>query len=122
LTNPFQIDTCIDTSGIIAKPGFPEQFNSDFRKFAVNIVFFPRLHFFIVDFASLISRDAHSFRTVTVLKLTQQIFDPKNIMTVSDFRNGRYLTCSAILRGKIFKEVENQIRNMQNKNQIYFVK
>jgi tubulin beta len=29
--------------------------------------------------------------------LTQQMFDPKNMMAASDFRNGRYLTCCAIL-------------------------
>ena len=26
-----------------------------------------------------------------------QIYDPKNMMAASDFRNGRYLTCAAIL-------------------------
>jgi tubulin beta len=58
---------------------------------------FPRLHFFMVGFAPLTSRGAHSFRAVTVPELTQQMFDPKNMMAASDFRNGRYLTCSAIL-------------------------
>ena len=71
--------------------------NSDLRKLAVNMVPFPRLHFFMVGFAPLTSRGAYSFRAVTVPELTQQMFDPKNMMAASDFRNGRYLTCSAIL-------------------------
>ena len=58
---------------------------------------FPRLHFFMVGFAPLTSRGAHSFRAVTVPELTQQMYDPKNMMAASDFRNGRYLTCAAIL-------------------------
>ena len=64
---------------------------------AVNLVPFPRLHFFMVGFAPLTSRGAYQFRAVSVPELTQQMFDPKNMMAASDFRNGRYLTCSAIL-------------------------
>ncbi|RMY91805.1 hypothetical protein D0861_02864, partial [Hortaea werneckii] len=109
-------------SGITTCLRFPGQLNSDLRKLAVNMVPFPRLHFFMVGFAPLTSRGAYSFRAVSVPELTQQIFDPKNMMAASDFRNGRYLTCSAIYRGKVsMKEVEDQIRNVQNKNTAYFV-
>ncbi|PWI64035.1 hypothetical protein PCL_00435 [Purpureocillium lilacinum] len=109
-------------SGISTSLRFPGQLNSDLRKMAVNMVPFPRLHFFMVGFAPLTSRGAHSFRAVTVPELTQQLFDPKNMMAGSDFRNGRYLTCSAIFRGKVsMKEVEDQMRNLQQKNSAYFV-
>lgn len=84
-------------SGVSTSLRFPGQLNSDLRKLAVNMVPFPRLHFFMVGFAPLTSRGAHSFRAVSVPELTQQMFDPKNMMAASDFRNGRYLTCSAIL-------------------------
>ncbi|GJN78652.1 tubulin beta chain [Purpureocillium lilacinum] len=61
----------------------------------------------------------------TMLKskqIDQQLFDPKNMMAGSDFRNGRYLTCSAIFRGKVsMKEVEDQMHNLQRKNSAYFV-
>jgi len=109
-------------SGVTTCLRFPGQLNSDLRKLAVNMVPFPRLHFFMVGFAPLTSRGAHSFRAVTVPELTQQMFDPKNMMAASDFRNGRYLTCSAYFRGKVsMKEVEDQMRNVQNKNSSYFV-
>jgi len=50
------------------------------------------------------------------------MYDPKNMMAASDFRNGRYLTCAAFFRGKVsMKEVEDQMRNVQNKNSSYFV-
>ncbi|KAL6411051.1 tubulin beta chain [Ilyonectria robusta] len=43
-------------------------------------------------------------------------------MTGSDFRNGRYLACSAIFRGKVSaKEVEDQMHKVQQKNSGYFV-
>ncbi|KAG8533321.1 uncharacterized protein KY384_002104 [Bacidia gigantensis] len=109
-------------SGVTTCLRFPGQLNSDLRKLAVNMVPFPRLHFFMVGFAPLTSRGAHSFRAVTVPELTQQMYDPKNMMAASDFRNGRYLTCAAIFRGKVsMKEVEDQMRNVQNKNTSYFV-
>ncbi|MCJ1223549.1 Tubulin beta chain (Beta tubulin) [Toensbergia leucococca] len=109
-------------SGVTTCLRFPGQLNSDLRKLAVNMVPFPRLHFFMVGFAPLTSRGASSFRAVTVPELTQQMFDPKNMMAASDFRNGRYLTCSAIFRGKVsMKEVEDQIQNVQKKNSSYFV-
>ena len=76
----------------------------------------------MVGFAPLTSRGAHSFRAVTAPELTQQLFDPKNMMAGSDFRNGRYLTCSAIFRGKVaMKEVEDQMRSVQQRNSPYFV-
>lgn len=84
-------------SGITVSLRFPGQLNSDLRKLAVNMVPFPRLHFFMVGFAPLTSRGSHSFRAVSVPELAQQMFDPKNMMAASDFRTGRYLTCSAIL-------------------------
>ncbi|KAI4164741.1 MAG: hypothetical protein LQ342_001716 [Letrouitia transgressa] len=109
-------------SGVTTCLRFPGQLNSDLRKLAVNMVPFPRLHFFMVGFAPLTSRGAHTFRAVSVSELTQQMYDPKNMMAATDFRNGRYLTCAAIFRGKVsMKEVEDQMRNVQNKNASYFV-
>ena len=84
-------------SGVTTCLRFPGQLNSDLRKLAVNMVPFPRLHFFMVGFAPLTSGNSNAFRAVSVPELTQQMFDPKNMMAASDFRNGRYLTCSAIL-------------------------
>lgn len=134
-------------SGVTVSLRFPGQLNSDLRKLAVNMVPFPRLHFFMVGFAPLTSRGAHSFRAITVPELTKQMFDPKNMMAGADFRNGRFLTCSTILyvsfpllhpcavnihakqtlttinsRGKVsMREVEQQMGNIQNKNSNYFV-
>jgi tubulin beta len=84
-------------SGVTVSLRFPGQLNSDLRKLAVNMIPFPRLHFFMVGFAPLTSRGAQSFRAVTVPELTRQMFDTKNMMTACDFRNGRFLTCSTLL-------------------------
>ena len=81
-------------SGITTCLRFPGQLNSDLRKMAVNLVPFPRLHFFMVGFAPLTARGSQQYRAVSVPELTQQMFDAKNMMAASDPRHGRYLTVS----------------------------
>jgi tubulin beta len=107
-------------SGVTTCLRFPGQLNSDLRKLAVNMVPFPRLHFFMVGFAPLTARGSHQFRALSVPELTQQMFDAKNMMAASDPRQGRYLTVAAIFRGKVsMKEVEEQMRSVQTKNSSY---
>ncbi|CAI6355022.1 unnamed protein product [Macrosiphum euphorbiae] len=101
---------------------FPGQLNSDLRKLAVNMVPFPRLHFFITGFAPLTSRGSQQYRALTVPELVQQMFDAKNMMAACDPRHGRYLTAASIFRGRMsMKEVDEQMLNVQTKNSSYFV-
>ena len=82
------------------------QLNADLRKLAVNMVPFPRLHFFMPGFAPLTSRGSQQYRALTVPELTQQMFDAKNMMAACDPRHGRYLTVAAMFRGRMsMKEV-----------------
>ncbi len=77
------------------------QLNSDLRKLAVNLVPFPRLHFFMTGFAPLTSRGSQQYRALTVPELTQQMFNAKNMMYASDPRHGRHLRASAMSRGRM---------------------
>lgn len=109
-------------SGVTTCLRFPGQLNADLRKLAVNMIPFPRLHFFMVGFAPLTSRQNQDFKVHSVHELTNQIFDAKNMMAASDPRHGRYLTVAAIFRGKVStKEVEQHMANAQNKNSSQFV-
>ena len=49
------------------------QLNADLRKLAVNLIPFPRLHFFMVGFTPLTSRGNQQYRALTVPELTQQV-------------------------------------------------
>jgi len=101
---------------------FPGQLNCDLRKLAVNMVPFPRLHFFLVGFAPLTSGQSQDYRVLSVPELTAQAFDAKNMMCAADPRHGRYLTCAMMFRGVMSsKEVDDQMMNMVNKNSSYFV-
>nr|AHV91031.1 beta-tubulin [Haplosporidium littoralis] len=109
-------------SGITCSLRFPGQLNSDLRKLAVNLVPFPRLHFFIIGCAPLVSKDSSAYRQTSVAELTQQMFDAKNMMCASDPANGRYLTSSAVFRGKMStKDIDEQMLRVQNKNAGFFV-
>jgi len=101
---------------------FPGQLNCDLRKLAVNMVPFPRLHFFLVGFAPLTAFSSQGFRVLTVPELTQQAFDAKNMMCAADPRHGRYLTCAMMFRGSMSsEEVDDQMLQMVNKHSSYFV-
>ncbi|GJR09795.1 tubulin beta chain-like protein [Tanacetum coccineum] len=101
----------------------------DLRKLAVNLIPFPLLpfphlycNFFMVGFAPLTSRGSQQYISLSVPELTQQMWDSKNMMCAADPRHGRYLTASAMFRGKMStKEVDEQMMNVQNKNSSYFV-
>merc|ERR1711903_249151 len=109
-------------SGVTTCIRFPGQPNADLRKLAVNLIPFPRLHFFMTGFAPLTSRGSQQYRALTAPELTQQMFDALNMMCAADPRHGRYLTAACMFRGRMStKEVDEQMLNVQNKNSSYFV-
>ncbi|CAJ0945479.1 unnamed protein product, partial [Mesorhabditis belari] len=109
-------------SGVTTCLRFPGQLNADLRKLAVNMVPFPRLHFFMPGFAPLSPKGTTQYKALTVAELTQQMFDAKNMMAACDPRHGRYLTVAAMFRGKMsMREVDDQMMHVQNKNSAYFV-
>jgi len=109
-------------SGTTCSLRFPGQLNCDLRKLSVNMVPFPRLHFFLVGFAPLTSEKSQDFRIMTVPELTQQAFDAKNMMCAADPRHGRYLTCAMMFRGSMStKEVDDEMLKMVSRNSGYFV-
>ena len=67
----------------------------------MNLIPFPRLHFFMVGFTPLTSRGSQQYRALSVPELTQQMWDAKNMMCAADPRHGRYLTASAVFRGRM---------------------
>ncbi|CAK5017955.1 unnamed protein product [Meloidogyne enterolobii] len=109
-------------SGVTTCLRFPGQLNADLRKLAVNMVPFPRLHFFMPGFAPLSAKGSAAYHAQNVSELTKQMFDAKNMMAACDPRHGRYLTVAAIFRGRMsMREVDDQMMSVQSKNSSYFV-
>ncbi|XP_063070296.1 tubulin beta chain-like [Engraulis encrasicolus] len=110
-------------SGVTTCLRYPGQLNADLRKLAVNMVPFPRLHFFAPGFAPLTARGSATYRAFTVSELAQEMFGGGNMMVACDpGRGGRYLTVAAVFRGRVsMKEVEEQMLGMQRKHSARFV-
>ena len=72
-------------SGITTCLRFPGQLNADLRKLAVNMVPFPRLHFFMPGFAPLTARGSQTYSTSSVKDLAHQMFEPRNMMVYISF-------------------------------------
>jgi len=109
-------------SGITCSLRFPGQLNADLRKLAVNLVPFPRLHFFLMASAPVIAKENAAYTNQNVAELASQMFDPKNLMAAVDKRLGKYLTASAVFRGNIStKDIDTQIMSLQSKHANQFV-
>lgn len=81
-------------SGVSTTLRFPGQLNSDLRKLGVNMVPFPRLHFFTVGYAPLVSLSSKAYTKLRVSELVQQGLAPGNTMAAVDARC-MYLVCAA---------------------------
>ena len=109
-------------SGTTSSLRFPGQLNADLRKLAVNLTPFPRLRFLTVSHTPIFSRASLPYQALTVSELSQQLFDPRNVMCAVDPRRGKYLTAAALYRGMLpMTEIEECTMNMQKKNSKNFV-
>lgn len=112
----------IAMSGITTCFRFPAELNTDLRKLAVNMVPFPRLHFYIPGFLPLTTRFGHINPAISVKELTKGILNPNNMFVADDPKNGKYLTMTAIFRGGMSAtEVEHEMNNIQQNHSKYFV-
>ncbi|CAD8141138.1 unnamed protein product [Paramecium pentaurelia] len=110
-------------SGITCSLRFPSKLNSDLRNFAVNLIPFPRLHFLMIGIAPLTSRNSQQYRCLTISELIYQMFNSKNMMCAVDPNHGKYLTATAIFRGRgLFNgEIEYRMLDFINKSSSNFV-
>lgn len=60
-------------SGVTTCLRFPGQLNADLRKLAVNMIPFPRLHFFMPGYAPLTARNTAAYRSLKINELIQQV-------------------------------------------------
>ncbi len=101
---------------------FPGQLNSDFRKLGVNMVPFPRLHFFTCGYAPLVAPGSKAYSSPKIHDLVQQGLSQSNTMAAIDARLGKYLTIAAMFRGAVkSKDVEDEMYNVQQRNAANFV-
>jgi len=109
-------------AGVTASLRFPGKLNGDLRKLGVNLVPFPRLHFFLIAQAPLASQDNASYQKINVQELTNQCFSPRNFFSNVKPDDGKYMTASLLFRGKMStQEVDEIIEKRQSANSDDFV-
>merc|ERR1711988_1258875 len=104
-------------AGVTASLRFPGKLNGDLRKLGVNLVPFPRLHFFLIAQAPLASQDNQSYQKINVQELTNQCFSPRNFFSNVKPDDGKYMTASLLFRGSMStQEVDENIEKRQSAN------
>jgi tubulin beta len=109
-------------SGITASLRFPGKLNGDLRKLGVNLVPFPRLHFFALAHAPLFAPGEGERIKLTVQELTDQMWSSRNFLCNVKPEDGKYMSASCGYRGDIStQEVDDQIAQVQGKMSEDFV-
>ncbi|TXT15815.1 hypothetical protein VHUM_00318 [Vanrija humicola] len=100
----------------------PGLLNSDLRKLAVNMVPFPRLHFFTAGYAPLVASTSRAYTASNVPELTAALFQRRSLLAAIDPALGKYLTVSVAFRGKLsMRDIETSVYEFQSKNSEHFV-
>ena len=109
-------------SGVTASLRFSGKLNGDLRKMGVNLVPFPRLHFFAIGQAPLFSAKDSEHVKLTVQEITDQMWSSKNFLANVKPENGKYLSASCGYRGNLAtQEVDDEISKIQSKKSDDFV-
>merc|ERR1712088_812576 len=86
-------------SSITASLRFDGALNVDLNEFQTNLVPSPRIHFPLVTYSPILSRDKASHEQSTVNEITAACFEPANQMVKCDPRHGKYMSCCMLYRG-----------------------
>merc|ERR1711981_385689 len=110
------------TCGVTSSLRFPGKLNGDLRKLGVNLVPFPRLHFFLISQAPLCKKGTGSKVRLNVQELTNQAYSARNFFSNVKPDDGKYLAASFVYRGSMTtQEVDDNIEKLQNKSTEDFV-
>merc|ERR1711997_329262 len=108
--------------GITCSLRFPGKLNGDLRKLGVNLVSFPRLHFFLVSQAPLMDEEGKKKVKVNVKELTSQAYSERNFYSNVKSADGKYLAVALTYRGEMSSsEVDENVKKLNEKNTDTFV-
>lgn len=88
-------------SSITASLRFPGSLNVDLTEFQTNLVPYPRIHFPLVAYSPMLSKEKASHEQLSVSEITSACFEPANQMVKCNPRNGKYMACCLLFRGDV---------------------
>merc|ERR1712228_475842 len=100
--------------GCTASLRFSGQLNGDLRKLGVNLIPFPRLHFFNMAQAPLLSPRNSGYTKLMIQELTKQVWSGKQFYSNVPIDDGKFLTASMMYRGQVStQETDENIEKVQ---------
>lgn len=109
-------------SSITASLRFPGSLNVDLTEFQTNLVPYPRIHFPLVAYSPMLSREKASHEALTVADITNACFEPGSQMVKCNPKNGKFMACCLLFRGEVNPKEVNQATTMiKNKKGNQFV-
>jgi len=109
-------------SGTTCSIRFPGYLNSCMCKLAVNLVPFPRLHFFSMSCAPIQSPQNRNYVKTDTEEITKSVWNGDNWFCKIDPNDGKYLTNCVIYRGNFSSlEVDNATFKIQSTQSESFV-
>jgi tubulin beta len=108
--------------GITCSLRFPGKLNGDLRKLGVNLVPFPRLHFFLISQAPLLSKKSKAMTGLNIRELVTQSYSARNFFSNVRPEDGKYMAANFTFRGEISTQsVDENMKKLQEKNSDDFV-
>lgn len=109
-------------SSITASLRFPGSLNVDLTEFQTNLVPYPRIHFPLVAYAPMLSRNKASHEQLSVSEITSACFNPESQMVKCDPKKGKYMACCLLFRGDVQpKDVNQAMAFVKSKRAAQFV-
>lgn len=109
-------------SSVTASLRFDGALNVDLAEFQTNLVPFPRIHYPLVSYAPVTSKQKSSHESHKVSELTNQCFEKGNQMVVCDPANGKYMAVALLYRGDVVpRDCTAAIASIKAKSTVHFV-
>ena len=110
-------------NGVTSSLRFDCELNSELREMGINLVSFPRLHFFLLSQAPLYAVGKGEEMKLSVEELTDAMWSSRNWLANVKGEDGKYLTTSSHYKGLMAtQEVDDEMAKIKKKMANDFVK
>lgn len=109
--------------GISSSLRFPGTLNCDLRKLAVNLIPFPRLHFFMCSHAPFLYKESADRTAVNIRSLVSASYSASHFFCSCHPEDGHYMAAAMLFRGEDLREqeIDEAIGRLQEKSSDDFV-